>query len=143
MRYRCPRRPMTWCNRCASAPARSRSLVLTRFLHANRYPPPDQVRGHASLKNALAAASGSCRRLHAAKVELESRDRAGTGETTRAFSSGVLVFSRSEGDRAMKRWRRESALDLYNLVLAAVLLASPWLFTLTNRAGTIDLRASG
>ena len=43
----------------------------------------------------------------------------------------------------MKRWRRESALDLYNLVLAAVLLASPWLFTLTNRAGTIDLRASG
>ena len=35
----------------------------------------------------------------------------------------------------MKRWRRESALDLYNLVLAAVLLASPWLFTLTNRAG--------
>ena len=43
----------------------------------------------------------------------------------------------------MKKWRRESALDLYNLVLAAVLLASPWLFTLTNRAGTIDLRASG
>jgi SPW repeat len=43
----------------------------------------------------------------------------------------------------MKRWRRESALDLYNLMLAAVLLASPWLFTLTNRAGTIDLRASG
>ena len=43
----------------------------------------------------------------------------------------------------MKRWRREPALDLYNLVLAAVLLASPWLFTLTNRAGTIDLRASG
>src|SRR5579872_1691739 len=29
------------------------SPVLTRFLHANRYPPPDQVRGHASLENAL------------------------------------------------------------------------------------------
>jgi hypothetical protein len=43
----------------------------------------------------------------------------------------------------MKRWRRESVLDLYNLLLAAVLLASPWLFTLTNPAGTIDLRASG
>jgi hypothetical protein len=26
---------------------------LTRFLDANRYPPPDQVRGHASLENAL------------------------------------------------------------------------------------------
>src|SRR5882724_5750162 len=24
-------------------------FVLTRFLHANRYPPPDHVRGHASL----------------------------------------------------------------------------------------------
>src|SRR6202140_5923395 len=28
-------------------------LVLTRFLHANRYPPPDQVRGHVSLEDAL------------------------------------------------------------------------------------------
>ncbi|MDE2601608.1 MAG: hypothetical protein KGL62_04470, partial [Bradyrhizobium sp.] len=27
--------------------------VLTRFLYANRYPPTDQVRGHASLENAL------------------------------------------------------------------------------------------
>jgi hypothetical protein len=26
---------------------------LTRFLHANRYPPTDQVQGHASLENAL------------------------------------------------------------------------------------------
>jgi hypothetical protein len=29
-------------------------LVLTRFLDANRCLPPDQVRGHASLENALA-----------------------------------------------------------------------------------------
>src|SRR6202040_51925 len=28
-------------------------FVLTRFLDANRYPPTDQVRGHASLENAL------------------------------------------------------------------------------------------
>src|SRR6185437_12279075 len=28
-------------------------FVLTRFLHANRRPPTDQVRGHASLENAL------------------------------------------------------------------------------------------
>src|SRR5229473_6471810 len=26
---------------------------LTRFLHANRFPPPDLVRGHASLENAM------------------------------------------------------------------------------------------
>src|SRR6266850_1045473 len=31
-------------------------FVLTRFLYANRYPPTDQVRGHASLENALDAA---------------------------------------------------------------------------------------
>jgi ABC-type branched-subunit amino acid transport system permease subunit len=42
----------------------------------------------------------------------------------------------------MKTWRRESALDLYNLVLAAILLASPWLFTLTNTTARIDLWAS-
>jgi SPW repeat len=43
----------------------------------------------------------------------------------------------------MTRWRRESVLDLYTLVLALVLLASPWLFTLTNPAGKADLLASG
>jgi hypothetical protein len=32
----------------------------------------------------------------------------------------------------MKKWRSESVLDLYNLVLAVVLFASPWLFSLTN-----------
>jgi len=42
----------------------------------------------------------------------------------------------------MKPWRRESALDLYNLVLAAILLISPWLFTLTNTTARIDLWAS-
>jgi hypothetical protein len=31
-----------------------RIVVLTRFLCANRYPPTDQVRGHASLENAIA-----------------------------------------------------------------------------------------
>ena len=43
----------------------------------------------------------------------------------------------------MKNWRRESVLDLYNLALAVVLVASPWLFTLSNRAGRLDLLASG
>jgi len=42
----------------------------------------------------------------------------------------------------MRPWRRESALDLYNLVLAAVLLVCPWLFTLTNTTARIDLWAS-
>jgi hypothetical protein len=43
----------------------------------------------------------------------------------------------------MKHWRRESALDLYNLMLALALLAAPWLFALTNSAGKLDLWASG
>jgi SPW repeat len=42
----------------------------------------------------------------------------------------------------MRTWRRESVLDLYNLVLAAVLFASPWVFALTNGTGKWDLRAS-
>ncbi len=43
----------------------------------------------------------------------------------------------------MRTWRRESALDLYNIALAAILLATPWLFTLTNTTARIDLWASG
>src|ERR1700722_4094453 len=34
------------------------AFVLTRFLDANRFPPPDQVRGHASLENAMKRYSG-------------------------------------------------------------------------------------
>ena len=43
----------------------------------------------------------------------------------------------------MKRWRRESALDLYNLALAMFLLISPWLFARANGTAAVDLRASG
>jgi hypothetical protein len=43
----------------------------------------------------------------------------------------------------MKHWRRESALDVYNLVFALVLLGAPWLFALTNSTGKMDLWASG
>ena len=39
----------------------------------------------------------------------------------------------------MRRWRRESTLDLYNLVLATLLLVSPWLFTLTDPTAKVDL----
>jgi hypothetical protein len=38
----------------------------------------------------------------------------------------------------MRRWRRESALDIYNLVAAAVLFVAPWLFSLTNGAARLD-----
>lgn len=38
----------------------------------------------------------------------------------------------------MRTWRRESVLDLYNLVIAAVLFASPWLFGLTNGTAKLD-----
>jgi hypothetical protein len=43
----------------------------------------------------------------------------------------------------MKKWRRESALDLYNLLLALFLLISPWLFTRANGIAATDLRATG
>ena len=43
----------------------------------------------------------------------------------------------------MTLWRRESALDLYNLLFAVVLLAAPWLFAMTNSTGKLDLWASG
>jgi hypothetical protein len=36
----------------------SKFSVLTRFLHENRCRPADQVRGHASLENALAKLMG-------------------------------------------------------------------------------------
>jgi SPW repeat len=43
----------------------------------------------------------------------------------------------------MKQWRRESALDVYNLMLAAFLLISPWLFARANATAAMDLRLSG
>lgn len=43
----------------------------------------------------------------------------------------------------MRKWRHESVLDLYNLLLAIFLFVSPWLFARTNGAAAIDLRASG
>ena len=43
----------------------------------------------------------------------------------------------------MKKWRPESVLDLYNLLLAIVLFAAPWLFALTNPSGKINLWVSG
>ena len=52
---------------CMPAPPEclhGRRLILTRFLHANRFPPTDQVRGHASLENALLTPS----RLRSAAV---------------------------------------------------------------------------
>ncbi len=38
----------------------------------------------------------------------------------------------------MKKWRSESVLDLYNVALAALLFASPWLFKLTNGTARLD-----
>ena len=43
----------------------------------------------------------------------------------------------------MKIWRRESALDLYKLLLAMFLLISPWLFARANGTAAADLWASG
>jgi SPW repeat len=43
----------------------------------------------------------------------------------------------------MKKWRSESVLDLYNVALAALLFASPWLFRLTNGTARMDFWISG
>jgi len=39
----------------------------------------------------------------------------------------------------MRRWRQESVLDLYNLVLAAILFISPWFFPKASGAARVDL----
>jgi heme/copper-type cytochrome/quinol oxidase subunit 3 len=38
----------------------------------------------------------------------------------------------------MRKWRSESALDLYNVILAVLLFASPWMFSLTNGTARVD-----
>jgi hypothetical protein len=43
----------------------------------------------------------------------------------------------------MRKWRRESILDVYNLVLALVLLATPWFLVRDTMAVDINLWASG
>jgi NADH:ubiquinone oxidoreductase subunit 6 (subunit J) len=43
----------------------------------------------------------------------------------------------------MRKWRSESALDVYNVLAAAVLFASPWLFGLTNETAELDFWLCG
>ena len=43
----------------------------------------------------------------------------------------------------MLKWRRESALDIYNLILALFLFVTPWLFAYADEGARIDLWASG
>jgi hypothetical protein len=43
----------------------------------------------------------------------------------------------------MIKWRRESVLDLYNLLLSMFLFVSPWLFARASETATVDLPASG
>jgi hypothetical protein len=43
----------------------------------------------------------------------------------------------------MRKWRSESVLDLYNVGLAALVLASPWLFRLTDGTARLDFFISG
>jgi hypothetical protein len=42
----------------------------------------------------------------------------------------------------MLKWRKESVLDLYNLLLALFLFLTPWLFAYRNEDAKIDLWAS-
>jgi SPW repeat len=43
----------------------------------------------------------------------------------------------------MSRWRRESILDLYNLIVGIFLFASPWLLASTHGVMGEDARVSG
>jgi SPW repeat len=43
----------------------------------------------------------------------------------------------------MSKWRRESALDVYNLILALFLFFTPWLFGYASEGAKIDLWTSG
>jgi hypothetical protein len=43
----------------------------------------------------------------------------------------------------MRKWRHESVLDLYNLLLAIFLFVSPWFLARANGTAVVDLRASG
>jgi hypothetical protein len=43
----------------------------------------------------------------------------------------------------MRKWRRESVLDIYNLLLAALLFIMPWFFTAASGTTVVDLRAAG
>jgi hypothetical protein len=42
----------------------------------------------------------------------------------------------------MRKWRAESVLDLYNLLLAMMLFASPWYFARASQTAAVDLRMS-
>jgi SPW repeat len=42
----------------------------------------------------------------------------------------------------MRKWRAESVLDLYNLLLAAVLFGAPWFFAHASRTAELDLLIS-
>ena len=42
----------------------------------------------------------------------------------------------------MRKWRRESVLDLYNLVFASALFVVPWFFTRASETAVVDLRVS-
>jgi hypothetical protein len=41
------------------------------------------------------------------------------------------------------KWRRESALDLYNLLFGLFLFVSPWLFAYASESARVDLWTSG
>lgn len=40
----------------------------------------------------------------------------------------------------MRKWRPESVLDIYNMVLAAALFVAPWFFAHASEAARVDLR---
>jgi hypothetical protein len=58
------------------------------------------------------------------------------------MDSRPALFGQSVGDGGMRKWRAESVLDLYNLLLAMLLFASPWFFARASQTAAVDLRMS-
>jgi hypothetical protein len=56
--------------------------------------------------------------------------------------AGFLREAKLLRPRLLRRWRSESVLDLYNLLLAAVLFGAPWFFAHASRTADLDLRLS-
>jgi len=48
-----------------------------------------------------------------------------------------------EGENQMLKWRRESVLDIYNLLLGLFLLVTPWLLSDVNEGARVDAWGSG
>src|SRR3974390_2389681 len=81
---------------------------------------------------------------HCSKVWCRLPRSCGTRtELVRSLEQGHCFSPVLTGRCCMRKWRHESVLDLYNLVLALLLFVSPWFLARASGTAVVDLRASG